>query len=90
MALMADPAIPDYRSTDGNLAAMALRRDEGGVCHVTMLTAWRNLEAIAAFAGEDVEAAKYYDFDRNYLLEMEPTVQHYQVTAAAFGPQLLR
>ena len=79
--LMRDVAIPDYRKTPGNLGAWALSRREGDVVHVEMLTFWTDMDAIRAFAGEDVERAKYYDFDADYLLEMEPTVRHY----AAFG-----
>ena len=81
LALMRDVAIPDYRKTPGNLGAWALSRREGDVVHVEMLTFWTDMDAIRAFAGEDVERAKYYDFDADYLLEMEPTVRHY----AAFG-----
>lgn len=88
MALMERVAIPDYRSTAGNLGAMALRRDERKICHVTMLTLWEGRDAIAAFAGEDIEVAKYYDFDRDFLLQLEPTVQHHDVTGAAFAPEL--
>ena len=39
--------------------------------------------AIAAFAGEDIEVAKYYPEDRDFLLEFEPHVVHYDVSAQA-------
>jgi len=35
---------------------------------------------LRAFAGDEVDRAKYYPEDRNYLLEFEPTVLHYDVT----------
>jgi hypothetical protein len=35
------------------------------------------------FAGEAVDKAKYYAFDADYLLEMEPTVRHYQAIGEA-------
>ena len=56
-------------------------RPEGEIVHVEMLTFWTGLDAIRAFAGADVDKAKYYDFDADYLLEMEPSVRHYE----AFG-----
>jgi hypothetical protein len=31
------------------------------------------------FAGRDIDRAKYYDFDKDFLLELEPTVRHYEV-----------
>src|SRR5256885_10813478 len=34
----------------------------------------------STFAGDDVERAHYYPEDRDYLLELEPTVTHYEVS----------
>ena len=72
-------AIPDYQSVDGNLSVYVLERQEGQVTHFITLTFWESLEAIKAFAGDNVEAAKYYPEDKDYLLEFEPTVVHYEV-----------
>ena len=36
--------------------------------------------AVRAFAGEDVEKARYYEEDSKYLLEFEPTVKHYEAS----------
>jgi heme-degrading monooxygenase HmoA len=77
--LMRTVALPDYRSVPGNLGAYALRREDGEVAHFLMLTFWESREAIVAFAGDDISAAKYYDFDKDFLLELEPTVEHYDV-----------
>ena len=76
-------AIPDYRSVEGNIGAYVLERPEGEVTHFITMTFWRNLEVIRVFAGQNVEAAKYYPEDRDYLLEFEPTVVHYEVTGEA-------
>jgi hypothetical protein len=46
-----------------------------------MLTFWESKDAIARFAGDDIEAAKYYDFDPAYLIELEPRVTHYELYA---------
>jgi hypothetical protein len=43
---------------------------------------WDSLDAIRAFAGPDVERAKYYPEDEAFLLELEPTVMHYEVLAS--------
>ena len=72
-------AIPDYRSVEGNLGVYVLRRAEGDITHFITLTFWESLEAIKGFAGENVEAAKYYPEDKDFLLEFEPTVLHYEV-----------
>jgi hypothetical protein len=65
-------AIPDYRSTPGNKGAYALRRMEGNTAHFLMITFWESEEAIRAFAGEDISVAKNYEFDKEFLLELEP------------------
>ncbi len=79
LKLMAEVALPDYRGVPGNVSAMCLHRAEGDVVHVEMLTLWEGEAAIRRFAGEDMNLAKYYDFDPDYLLELETTVRHYQV-----------
>lgn len=72
-------AIPDYRSVEGNLKVYVLERAEGQVTHFITLTFWKDLDSIRAFAGGEVERAKYYPEDRDFLLEFEPTVVHYEV-----------
>ncbi|GII76469.1 antibiotic biosynthesis monooxygenase [Sphaerisporangium rufum] len=79
LRLMREVAIPDYRSTPGNRDARVLYREDGDVAHFVTLTFWESEEAIAAFAGDDVTLAKYYDFDAEYLLAKEHRVTHHQV-----------
>ncbi len=79
LLLMREVALADYRSVAGNRGAYVLRRDEEAVSHFYMLTFWDSLRAVADFAGEDVSAAKYYDFDSEFLVEQEPKVHHYEV-----------
>jgi len=74
-------AIPDYRDTDGFIKLVFLRRIKGDEGHFTLLTFWENLEVIRNFAGEDYEKAKYYPEDRDYLLEFEEKVTHYEAFA---------
>ena len=72
-------AIPDYQSVEGNLAVYILERREGDVTHFITLTFWKDLESIRGFAGDDIEVAKYYEEDKDFLLEFEPNVVHYEV-----------
>jgi heme-degrading monooxygenase HmoA len=74
--------VPDYRSTPGNAGVYVLRRSQDGVAHFLLLTLWESLNAIRAFAGDDVERARYYPEDEAYLLELEPRVRHYEVRMA--------
>lgn len=74
--------VPDYQATPGNRGVYVLRRLEGPHTHFLLLSLWDSPEAIRAFAGDDIERARYYPEDAAYLLEMEPTVTHYEVLAA--------
>ena len=77
--LMRQVGLPDYRSTEGNRGAWCLHRREGDVVHVEMFTFWEDEAAIRRFAGSDLFKAKYYDFDAEFLLELEPEVTHFEV-----------
>ena len=81
LRLMAEVGLPDYRATPGNARAWCLHRRDGDIVHVEMLTFWEDEAAIRRFAGDDPAKAKYYDFDPDYLLELEPTVEHFAVIA---------
>jgi heme-degrading monooxygenase HmoA len=76
-------AIPDYRSVPGNVSVHILERREGEVTHFMTLTLWESRAAIEAFAGSDIEKAKYYPEDAEFLLEYEPRVLHYEVVGRA-------
>ena len=68
--------VADYKSTDGNLSVEILRRVEGDICHFWTVTKWDSFENIKKFAGRDYEKAKYYEEDKQFLLEFEPHVIH--------------
>jgi heme-degrading monooxygenase HmoA len=68
--------ITDYKSVKGNLGAQVWQRREGDITHVCTVSWWQDLESIKAFAGNDIEKAKYYEEDKDYLLEFEPSVMH--------------
>lgn len=85
VALMRERAIPDYRSAEGNIAAFCLSREEAGIVHVVMVSWWRDVASIARFTDGDIATARYYDFDRDYLLELPPTVEHFIMQGAVAG-----
>jgi len=82
LRLSEEVGLADYRSTEGNCGAWCLYRREGDLVHIEMFTLWDDLDAIRRFAGEDLTRAKYYDFDPDFLLELEPEVAHFEVLDA--------
>lgn len=71
--------VPDYQATPGNRGVYVLHRIQGDQAHFLTITFWDSPEAIAKFAGPDIDKAKYYPEDKDFLLEFEPTVTHYAV-----------
>ncbi len=71
--------LPDYANVKGNRGVSLLKKEEGDITHYYTLTYWDDIDAIKRFAGEDYEQATYYPEDKNYLLEFEPLVTHYEV-----------
>ena len=71
--------VAQYRATQGNLGVYVLRRIEGNKVHFLLLTLWESKDAIKRLAGSNIEKAKYYRKDEQFLLELEPMVTHYDV-----------
>ena len=76
--------IKDLTATKGNLGLHIWQKNEKDITHIWVVSFWDSHESIKAFAGNDIEIARYYDNDKNYLLELEPHVQHYE--AWSFEP----
>lgn len=79
--LMNKIAIPDYEKTEGFKKLSFLKRIEGDEAHFTLITYWESLEIIEKFAGKDLDKAKYYPEDKQFLLEFEDKVVHHEVFA---------
>lgn len=74
----------DYLATPGNRGWQMLMQDLGdGSSRVTTLSWWDSLDAIRAFAGEDIERARYYPEDDRFLLDRPETVEHHRALAGS-------
>ena len=73
-----ETGISEYRMIPGNVSAKILRRIDGDICHFLTVTEWDSYDSITKFAGADYTKAKYYAEDREYLLEFEENVLHYE------------
>lgn len=82
VAYLEQTGMPAYRSTPGNRGAWIMRREDGERTEFVTLSFWDSLDAIRAFAGDDVERAVFYDEDDRFLVDREETVTHWQLTGA--------
>ncbi|MBC8172643.1 MAG: antibiotic biosynthesis monooxygenase [Chitinophagales bacterium] len=78
LTFLEQKGVQDYLSTPGNLEVIILRSIEKDICHFLTVSVWQNKESIIAFAGETFDTAKYYPEDKDFLLEFEPHVKHYE------------
>ncbi len=75
--------VRDYLATPGNRGVWLLRRERAaGRTEFALLTLWDRRASIAAFAGNPIDLARYYDTDRDYLLDFRKTVEHFEVAGA--------
>lgn len=74
-------AIPDYTKTEGFIGLHFLRKITESQAHFYCITFWESACKISAFAGKDIQKAKYYEEDKNFLLEFEDEVEHFEVFA---------
>ncbi len=75
-----------YLHTPGNLGAIVATRDlDSERSEIVTLSWWSNRAAIAAFAGPEIERARYYPEDDRYLLSRPENVQHYESTGPEFA-----
>jgi hypothetical protein len=79
-------AIPDCQAVDGNIGVHILERSEGALAHFMTQGFRKDMDAIRAFAGEDVEAVRYYPEDGDFLLEFEPRIRHSEVVGRSGDP----
>ena len=78
-----DAGITHMRARPSNLGIQVLRRTMGDVTDFTVISYWPSHESIAEWADKsDVTKARYLDRDKEYLLELEPNVAHYDVVVS--------
>jgi heme-degrading monooxygenase HmoA len=78
-----ETGLSDYTTTPGNMGAFALRRNVGDRTEWLMISLWRSLDDIRAFAGDDVERARYYPRDEAFLISHEDRVEHFDAVQLA-------
>jgi hypothetical protein len=74
----------EYRETPGNRGLLALRRIEGDRCGYTLLTLWDSIDAVKAFAGDDIATAVFYPEDDRFLVQRDETSSHHDVVVHSF------
>jgi heme-degrading monooxygenase HmoA len=69
----------ELNSIDGYRGAYVLRRDLDDGVELTVQTLWESIDAIRAFAGEQIEQAVVAPAAQTVLRSYDLTVTHYEV-----------
>ncbi len=77
--------LPELRSVPGFLSAQVFTNPHGVDAEVEILviTFWRSMEAISAFAGADPEAAVVHTAAAALLTDYDRRVRHFEVVVSA-------
>lgn len=67
------------RNTPGNRGVSILRSVAGEEARFVFTSRWDSWDSIRAFAGPEPSKAVYYPEDREFLLSLEPNVEHFEV-----------
>jgi heme-degrading monooxygenase HmoA len=74
-----EKVVPELRQVAGFAGAQLARRQVGDKIEFLVLTRWRSMDAIRAFAGMDVETAVVGPGAVAALMEFDSRVRHYEV-----------
>jgi heme-degrading monooxygenase HmoA len=69
--------------TDGNHGVEVLRKSDGPRTDFVVISYWESIDSVKRFAGPSYEKAVVLERDREFLIEVEPDVVHYEVVRAA-------
>ena len=71
--------VNDLHNTPGNQGVLVIRKIDGNEAFFTLISFWDSIQSIKKFAGEDVEKARYYPEDHEFLKKLDPKVEHFEV-----------
>ena len=83
-------AIAKFPSIPGNLGYQLMRIDSGpdgeAFTEFQVISYWESLDAIHAYAGEDIRRTRDLPRDKEFLVGMEPSVRNYELRVSAVRP----
>lgn len=71
--------VPELREVPGFLGATLSKREDGERVEFVVLTRWKSLDAVLAFAGADIDRAVVEPGAVAALSDYDPTVRHYEM-----------
>jgi hypothetical protein len=78
-AYIEESGVGPARKLAGNRGSLVLRRVDGGYAQFETILLFDSPDDVRAFAGDDLDAARFFPEDDRYLVERELSVRHYEV-----------
>jgi heme-degrading monooxygenase HmoA len=82
-----EQGVKKLRATKGNLGVQVLRQTRDGIAHFITISYWSSRQDIKAYAGDDIEKTHHLPKDAEFLLELPPFVQHYDIVFDEWPPE---
>jgi heme-degrading monooxygenase HmoA len=83
LGYLEESGVAELERTRGNQGVMVLRRLDGNEAEFGVISLWDSIDDVRAFAGDDIDTARYFPDDKKYLLEFTPKLKHYEVALEA-------
>ncbi len=71
--------VKEQRTQEGNRGVFVLQRVCGGRAEFVLISLWESWEAIRNFARGEIEKEVSYPADKDFLLEFDSKLTHYEV-----------
>lgn len=78
-----ETGVKEYRETPGNRGVLVLRRIADDRAEFLLVSLWDTMDAVRAFAGDDVAVAVFYPEDDAFLVDRERHADHFEVVGAS-------
>ena len=78
-AYIEESGVGPARKLAGSRGSLVLRRVDGGYAQFETILLFDSLDDVRAFAGDDLEVARFFPEDDRYLVERDLSVRHYEV-----------
>lgn len=78
-----ETGVKEYRGTPGNRGVLVLRRIADDRAEFLLVSLWDTMDAVRAFAGDDVAVAVFYPEDDAFLVDRERHADHFEVVGAS-------
>lgn len=74
-----EEGVKKLRATPGNRGVQVFRQIHEGIAEFITISYWESRDVIREYAGENIDKPRDLPKDSQYLLEIEPTVKHFDI-----------